>query len=355
MKKRLLVDLSYLKDLYRGYGQIALNYGNYFKDNYNPEKSNYDLTLLVPKRFVGSFGNNVKYISSSNWLRKHFRHLLPQFDIWHNLQYPSQFRPYSKCTKYIFTLHDLNVISPEYEVCTKSIKKHYRRINRHIKQAKVITSISEFSKGEIQKHFNLEGKDVIMIYNGVENIVEKRKQKPDIDINSPFFFSMSVFRAKKNFHVLIDLMKLIPNKHLYIAGNNDTEYGRMIKQRIIDENITNISLIGTIPEDVKNWMYANCEAFLFPSLFEGFGLPIIEAMQFGKPVFSSQETSLKEIGGKHAYFWDNFEAEDMKALIEENLDLFYNNKELIYNEIGYAASFSYKKHFEQYEKLYSQL
>jgi glycosyltransferase involved in cell wall biosynthesis len=99
-------------------------------------------------------------------------------------------------------------------------------------------------------------------------------------------------------------------------------------------------------------MYQHCEAFLFPSLLEGFGLPVIEAMQFGKPVFSSKETSLKEIGGDFAYFWDNFNPEEMKKLIDENLTQFYQNESLADKEKEYARSFSYEKHFEEYEALY---
>lgn len=355
MKKKLLVDLSYLRDLYRGYGQIALNYASYFKENYKPENSNYELTLLVPKEFIGLFGSNVKYISSSNWFRKHFRIFMPKFDVWHNLQYPSRFRPYYKSTKYIFTIHDLNILSPEYEKSEKDIRKHYRRLKRNIKQATVITAISEYTKREIQSHFNLEGKRLIMVYNGVEKISDKPAVNPNADIQKPFFFSISVFRPKKNFHVLLDMAKLMPHKYIYIAGYNDTEYGRMIKKRIKEENITNVVLLGKVSEEEKNWFYANCEAFVFPSLFEGFGLPIIEAMQFGKPVFSSKETCLKEIGGDFSFFWDGYDAQTMKELIDNNLDSFYNNKEHISKEIEYANTFSYENHFKQYEKLYSEL
>lgn len=355
MKKTLLVDLSYLDDLNRGYGQIALCYANYFKDNYNNDTSNYDLTLLVPKQFIGCFGDKVKYISSSNWFRKHSRYVMPQFDIWHNLQYPSRFRPYAKRTKYIFTIHDLNTLYLEYEGTQEDVDKNFRRISRHINQSSVITTISEFSKQQLKKYFNLNGKKLYMIYNGVESIANNPSSKPDIKIDKPFFFTLSVFRFKKNFHILLDLMKLMPDTHLYISGENDTEYGEMIKQRIKEEKINNVTLTGTITEEEKVWFYDNCEAFLFPSLFEGFGLPVIEAMQFGKPVFSSQKTSLKEIGGDFAYFWDNFEANEMKDIIENNLKVFYSDKDLIVRQIEYANSFSYKKHFDEYEKLYSEI
>ena len=105
-----------------------------------------------------------------------------------------------------------------------------------------------------------------MIYNGVEEIYKKPSSKPDGLIEKPFFFSISAFRPKKNFHVLLDMMKLMPDKHLYIAGNNKTEYGEMIEDRIEKEGIKNVTLLGVVSEEEKVWLYSNCEAFLFPSL-----------------------------------------------------------------------------------------
>ena len=72
-------------------------------------------------------------------------------------------------------------------------------------------------------------------------------------------------------------------------------------------------------------------------------------------LFLSQETSLKEIGNKHAFFWKNFEAEQMKSVIDDNLNNFYNDKKRIQEEIEYAKSFTTDKHFEQYVKLYETI
>jgi glycosyltransferase involved in cell wall biosynthesis len=354
-KVSILMDLSYLKDIYRGYGQIALNYGNYFKENYSGQYSDYKFTLLLPKKYFGLFGNEVNYISSSNWLRKHCNYLFPKFDIWHSLQFPVRFKPYSKSTKYILTIHDLNVLSLEYERSQKQVAKNYRRLSSHLKRASVITTVSNYSKKQIEKYFELEGKRLVRIYNGVEEIATKSPREPDCKIEKPFFFSISAFRPKKNFHVLLDMMKLMPDKHLYIAGNNKTEYGRLLKNRIEAEGITNTVLLGPVSEEEKIWLYEHCEAFLFPSLLEGFGLPIIEAMQFGKPVFSSRETSLKEIGDDYAYFWKNFNPRQMKQTIDESLAAFYQNKEHALKEKEYARLFSYEKHFEEYMKLYASI
>lgn len=356
-KKKVLVDLSALKDLYCGLGQVALTYGNYFRDHYKQNSSNYDLTLLVPDTMFGKFGNEVKYLSSTKRLTRKFQFLLPKFEVWHSIHQLSRFRPRNKSTKIILTIHDLNYL---YEREGARKKRKHRQIQNKITRANELICISNFAKNEVEQNMNLGGKECTVIYNHTEALQTKNAIKPMLEIKSPFFFSIGVIQKKKNFHVLLELMKLMPEKELYIAGKelNDPKkngYAEMIRKKIKDEKINNVTLVGPISQEEKIWFYQHCEAFLFPSLFEGFGLPIIEAMQFGKPVFSSKETSLQEIGNKFAYFWKNFESKHMHEVVNNNLNAFKTNSDLINAELAYANSFTSNKHFELYEKLYETI
>ena len=245
-KKSLLVDLSALNNFYNGFGQVAYNYGKYFKENYRRQTSDYELTLLLPKKFFGAFGNEVNYLSSSNLLRRVCKYMLPQTDVWHNINHVSRFVPRSKSAKYICTIHDLNGLIPEYVKSQKQINKNYRRIRKHADRADLLVAISNFVRGQIEHSLDIKGKPLKMIYNGVEQLAGTSSVKPDIDIRKPFFFSISVFRERKNFQFLLDMMKLMPEKNLYLAGNNDTEYGRIIKERIEKEDITNVFLLGIV-------------------------------------------------------------------------------------------------------------
>ena len=116
---------------------------------------------------------------------------------------------------------------------------------------------------------------------------------------------------------------------------------------------TQVKIIGTISEEEKQWYYTNCKAFLFPSLSEGFGLPVIEAMRYGKPVFCSNLTSLPEIGGKESYFFRSFSPEDMlavfqKGMIDYELDL--TKKDRI---IAWSKKFTWEQTAKEYEEVYS--
>lgn len=352
MEKKVLVDLSELKNIYHGLGQVALAFGNYFKENYSRKDGGYSLTLLLPKPMFGMFGDEVDYMDSSGWFNKYFHHLFPTFDVWHSLYQLSRFKPASSRTKLILTVHDLNYL---YVTKGRECRQKHRRMQRRIDRADKIVCISEFTKYDIERNLSLKGKTCEVIYNEVESLLGKPSSQPACEIKKPFFLTVGVARPLKNFHVLLDMMKLIPDKHLYIAGENRTEYGEMIQERIREEGIKNVTLLGAVSEREKVWLYTHCEAFLFPSLFEGFGMPVIEAMQFGKPVFSSAETSLAEIGGDYAYFWRNFDPREMKQLVDENLLNFYQDKDLVKRQTEYALSFSQGKFFEKYMELYARL
>ena len=357
--KKILIDLSALYNIYSGLGQVALSYGRYFEKHYKADKAGYRLYLLLPKKYFGAFGSEIHYISSDSWWRRHSRYLFPKIDVWHSIDQITRFKPYSTKTKHIITIHDLNYLYEEKDAKKRATAQ--RRIQRTIKRTNQIVCISDFTKREVERNFRLDGKLCRVIYNHVKPLDVSRARKPDIDIRTPFFFAIGVLAEKKNFHVLLDLMKLLPEKHLYIAGKDNyvgglpAPYADMIRKRIDIENIDNITLMGGISDEEKIWMYRHCEAFLIPSLLEGFGLPVVEAMQAGKPVFSSPKTSLEEIGNRFAFFWNNFDAQTMKKVIDDNLEEFYRNASLIEEQRKYAASFATDRHFEEYEQLYSTI
>jgi glycosyltransferase involved in cell wall biosynthesis len=350
-KKKILIDLSILKNTHCGLGQVALNYGKYFKEQ-NSSDIEFEVYLLVPKQFVGAFGSSVKYITV-NWWRKHFLSLIPRFDVWHAIHQLSHFRPTRKSTKYILTIHDVNFM---YEKKVKKQKKLLTKLQNKVNRADQIVCISNFAKQDTERFIQLGNKQIKVILNGVEQLESKNAKTPNfINKEKEFFFTIGEIKKKKNFHVLLPLMKLFPEKELYIAGRTGGDYTEQIKSIIETEGITNVHLVGLVSNEERIWLYKNCKAFLFPSLFEGFGLPIIEAMTFGKAVFSSQETSLKEIGGNCAYFWNNFDAEHMKSVIDSNLQSFIEKPELSIRNINHAKSFSYAKHMKQYVDIYSKL
>lgn len=347
-KRSILIDLRYLAYLNNGFGQLALNYGNYFKDN--PEKiQDLDITLLVPKEYINKFGNNIKYLEyKRNY--KVYPFLLPHYDIWHSITQQVKTISLHSNTVRIISVHDLNFL---YERGTAKAKRKLKRQQAILDIADIITAISYFTISELEQHIGLKGKTVLLNYVGKRSIADDEAVRPEsIDSSRKFFFTIGQVLEKKNFHVLLDMMKLMPAYNLYISGDNTFEYAKYIETRIAQEQICNVFLTGPISAAEKVWMYRNCEAFLFPSKFEGFGLPLIEAMLFGKPVFSSRYTSLPEVGNKYAFFWDNFDAKHMKEVVEKNLNRFYEDTSFIEQQVEYANSYTLERHMGAFLDLY---
>lgn len=102
-------------------------------------------------------------------------------------------------------------------------------------------------------------------------------------------------------------------------------------------------------------MYAHCEAFLFPSLFEGFGLPVLEAMRFNAKVFSSRFTSLPEVCKNHATYFDSYVPEEMAATIKEGIAQWSKNSEEAKAAREYSLGYTYSKYTQTYINLYKKM
>lgn len=348
--KKVLIDLSILKHFNCGLGQVAYNYAKYYQEH--AKELDLEIHLLLPSSYVGAFGPDVFYHKSNFFSRTFPSFLLLKFDVWHSIHQLSRYNPPAdRFTKNVLTIHDLNFL---YEKTGASLERNMKNLTKKIERADKIVCISQFSKNDVEKHFKTR-EPVEVIYNGVEYITAEGETVPQgiADPSKKFLFSIGQMFPKKNFHVLLDAMKKMPEFNLFIAGKNNTEYASMIQKRIQDENITNVFLLGEVLHSEKLWLYNHCEAFVFPSLFEGFGLPIIEAMHLGKPVVSSDKTSLKEIGGDHVFFLNSFEADDIANTVRNAISSF--NPSMATANKQYADSFTYERHLKRYIEIFNEI
>ena len=111
---------------------------------------------------------------------------------------------------------------------------------------------------------------------------------------------------------------------------------------------------GKISETEKKYHLKNCEAFVFPTLKEGFGIPIIEALSYGTAVITSDNTSLPEVGRSFATYWKHYEPEYMAEKVLEGIDRF-QDQEFVENAKKHAQSFSWKNTAKQYLEVYNDI
>jgi glycosyltransferase involved in cell wall biosynthesis len=313
------------------------------------------LNAKHPSELKDVFGNVFIYKKYTSFERHLIFRNKGKYDVWHSLNQNTKVEPFFKPKKYILTIHDVNFVEEISSDMTHKVNKNFiKKLNR----ADIITYISEFAKYQTHLYFKVPNVPEVIIYNGnpCEEIIEDNPYKSDFIIDKPFLYSIGDFIPRKNFLALVKMMQNIDNFILIISGNNEKEYGQEIKKYIVENDLQKkIILTGKVADAAKQYYLKNCTAFLFPSIREGFGLPPIEAMMFDKPVFLSKLTSLPEIGGDAAFYWDNFDPIYMRDFLFESLSDFNTNPKKYLDKIrARARFFSWEKAANQYLELYKK-
>ncbi len=358
---RILVDFEKMRHLECGLGQFSLELAWALLAERRPED---DLHYFLPEQHAPRFHHAKVVIKPvRRWqkaayiapIRDRVNRIIPgpHYDLWHVSNQCSWYEPWNARVPVVLTIHDLNFLR---EKTPKTIESYLYSIQQRINRATCITTISNFVAGEVRSHFDLQGKPLRVIYNGASNASAEDVKRPSYAPKEKFLFSIGDFMAKKNFHVLLEMIRFLPEYHLVLAGNHDTEYGRTIRLRASELGLENrVVLPGRISNADRQWLYAHCTAFGFPSITEGFGLPVIEAMYAGKPVFMSTATSLPEIGGSVGFYWKSYEPKAMASFVRMGLEEVEKTPEYPDRVRQHAAQFSWSLAARNYLSLYREI
>lgn len=322
-RKTVLLDIREIVNPTSGFGQICKNYAEWYGRIADPDL---DFVLLTEPR------------------------PLAEVDLWHATNQQQLKHRRGKCRHFVLTIHDLNYLTEKNWLRQM---KHNFILQRAINKADAVVTISNYVARQVEQKFNMKGKPVRVIYNGVEDISQQAEARPAFVGDRPFFFTIGQIRKKKNHHLLVDMMRHLPDFDLYISGDDHFKHAETVRRHIDDLPTANAHLTGKITAEEKVWLYRHCQALLFPSVGEGFGLPAIEAMQFGKPVFIANATCLPEICDNHALIWPDLNPASMARFVEDRLPLFDDIKAQACKD--HAATFSYQRHIDAYIQLYKQI
>jgi glycosyltransferase involved in cell wall biosynthesis len=313
-------------------GQFNLSY--YVHPTADEQFDAYDVEKVVLKKF-----DKITFLNEG------------RFDLYHFTDQFSRLKPKKVWRKKkILTIHDINQVHED--IAPEKLKLYLKKLKERIDKSHKIVAISHFSANDVAQYFP-EAKDRLsVIYNGADKLDLKPGHEPAYKPKAPFLFTIGIVSAKKNAHVLPAL--LVGNTYELIISGIETPY----KQKVLDEAKKfdcedRVTITGPISDDDRAWYYKNCEAFVFPSVAEGFGLPVIEAMHFGKAVFLSKATSLPEVGGEAAYYFDTFEPEAMQKVLAHGLT-HYRSTNPVEAIMNHAAKFDWNKTAQQYLQLYHE-
>lgn len=215
---------------------------------------------------------------------------------------------------YINTIHDLQAYHypqyhPKYEVWYSKICW----IASCMKSKKII-AISQWVKNDIIEKYHVKPEKIDVIYNSVnieDGECELQELKKKFGVSGEYYYTVAQLIPHKNLETLINVMDKIVHENIDlpktllisgINGNATDAVKKLINEKGLEEYV---KLTGFVSNIERNTLYKHCKAFLFPSIFEGFGMPPVEAMAFGSRVITTRCTCIPEVTQEKANYVEN--------------------------------------------------
>lgn len=271
----------------------------------------------------------------------------------------------------VLTLHDIIFLEPR-DKQNKSLYQNlgwfYRRIDvpRILDKSRRIITVSNFEMENIISKLNIPRERMAMIYNGyndwfrpINNCELPKAMSTKLTANGYFFFLGNTDPKKNTERTLVAYSKYLKQsevKRKLLMADLDPDYLNGIIEHNHIENIReNIVMPGYIVNSDLPYIYNNAFAFLYTSLRESFGIPLLEAMACGTPVITSNTSSMPEIGGKDAILVNPESSDEITAMMLrlETDQTFYHQQKQI--GLERAKLFSWKKTAENLLKLYQDV
>jgi glycosyltransferase involved in cell wall biosynthesis len=351
--KNIVFDCERTKYVDTGLFHYCLNLGNHLQKHIDIQ--NEKLAFYAPPATAPLFNAAGTTITQKS-LHKICMPSLKNYDVWHATYQDSYYIPFlNKKIKVVLTIHDLNFLY-DPEKSDEKKQKNLRRLQKLVSRADVIICVSEYCKKDVLFYCDTNNKPVHVIYNGTNTLQNPLLYSKSYKPAKPFIFSLGTITRKKNFHSLLSLININRTLELVIAGRPDDAdyYNQILRTTHLMGIQDNVHLLGQISEGEKSWYFKNCRAFAFPSTAEGFGLPVAEAMSYGKPLFLSNKTALPEIGGKVAFYFKDFSETKMQQTFESGMKQYFNSN--MKNEIiKKGEEFCWDNAAQEYFKIYRSL
>ena len=230
--------------------------------------------------------------------------------------------------KSLVSVHDL--LAWSYPNCVPIATRLFRKyaLSKTVRNSDAVICVSEFTKQQVYLQFGeeLSSKVVKTIHEGVSKLgSEEIRVHPALAHNSPYLLFVGVGRGNKNLEFLIKCFGEFVHKHkyegeLYVVGAVRPKARRALEVLAHECGVgEKVCFIGFVEDQELPSFYINTDLFVFPSFYEGFGLPVVEAAAYGAKVCSSDASALREVGDGYAWFGSPYNQSEFVAAMAKAL------------------------------------
>jgi len=267
-------------------------------------------------------------------------------------------------TKIITHIHDVSFKVHKELISKKDAFFLNHLIPRAVNKSDKVIAVSQFTKDEIVKYYNVSSDKIDVIYNAtdfcMEN-VDKKSVREQYSLPQKYILALGTMQPRKNIPFLIEafagIVDKAPDVSLVLAGkqshNFDQSIGHVMEKypHVKDK----IIFTGYVDECDKFLVYQMANVFVFPSLYEGFGVPILEAFYAGVPVAASDIAPHREVGGKSALYFDPYNIDQCRKVLYDVLVNDKIRKDILAVVHAQDKKFSWYKSAKKLQILYESL
>lgn len=268
--------------------------------------------LPVPGKLFDATSRFLRWPAIDRWVKADLA-FSPHFNILHTRSIPR-----------VVTFHDLSFLHHPYFFSRKQRIWHWLQdAKRQAENAAAIIAVSEFTKSDLVAHFGIPAEKIRVIYSGIAPIFFETPKEPPS--SKPYILYLGTLEPRKNVPAIIRAFSLLKQKPLFrdfrlvLAGRAGWLYGDVAKEVAASPFRGDIALTGPVADSDRPALYRNASLFVYPSFFEGFGFPPLEAQASGCPVIVAERTSLRETLGNSALFINPWNVGELAEAMEEAL------------------------------------